>query len=290
MIKTIELSDKPAIEALRNRYNHTYASHAFNMLYAWKDLVGNRLFIEDDIFSLNYTAKGENAWMFPVGSDSAKKAFIEKNMNSKDFLLCYMRDEDADFLDQYFPDKFFFETMPEDSEYVYNVANHISLAGNIYRTFRYHVNSATRRFPNLRIKELSEETKADALAVINGWKPRGKDRGSLHIEGNEAEILPCKMWKELGYYGIIIYADDEPLGTALGYQLSDDICDFAIRKLCVDDRDLGYYIAWLFTKQAAKRNNTLINYEDDMNIVGLREFKQGLHPDIMNTVTEAYLL
>lgn len=288
MLKKIELEDKPIIEDIRKRYGHIFASHSFNMLFVWKDIVGDELYLSNDMFSLKYTAKGKNAWMFPVGNDEEKEAFIREHLSEKNFRLCYMRNEDVQFLQKRFPGSFKYISKPEDSEYVYEVMKHIELPGKTYRNFRYRVNAAKRRYPDLRVEEINDGNIQDVKQIIMDWKPRGRDRGTLHTEGNEADIIPCDMWKELGYYGIVIYIENKPVATALGYQLNEDGCDFAIRKLCIDDRDLGYYTAWLFTLRAKEQGSIYINYEDDLDIRGLREFKQGLHPDHMNNVTEAH--
>ena len=288
MIKRIEIADKAVVEDIRRRYNHIYASHSFNMMFAWKDIVGDELYLEEDMYSLHYTAKGDNAWMFPVGDDANKESFIREHINDTGLRLCYMRDEDVCFLRKRFPDRFEYISMPDDSEYVYEVAKHVQLSGKLYKNFRHRVNAAKREHPQLRIEDISDDNISDAKQVIMEWRPRGKDRGALHLEGNEAEIIPCDMWKELDYYGIVIYLNDRPIATALGYQLSDDVCDLAIRKTIIDDCNLGYYTGWLFTIRAQERGSVYINYEDDLGITGLRQFKTELHPDYMNNVTEAY--
>lgn len=287
MIRKIDIADKAQIEDIRKRYKHTYSSHAFNVLYCWKDVVGDELFMEDDIFSLRYTAKGENTWLFPVGSEAKKIEFIESHLTESGFALCYLRDEDAEFLKTHFAGRFECRPVFGDAEYVYDVDKQIALPGRKYKKLRYMIQLAQRKNPDIKCVDITEDNLDDAKRVVCSWTPKEEEGGSLQIAGNEADVITLENFAELDIYGILMYKGDEPVGCALGFGLTDDTCDFMIKKLCIDDPVLGYYLGWMFTKKAAQMGSLYINYEDDLDIPGLREYKLILHPDIMNYVFEA---
>lgn len=287
MLKEIELSDRELIEKIRKKYGHTHSSHAFNTLYIWRNIIGKQLYIEDDVYSLRYTAKGENSWIFPCGSDDEKYNFIISHLGQSDFRLCYMRAEDELFLLENFKDKFTILDNRDDFEYLYERKKHIDLAGKDYKIFRKKV-SHVEHLHDIRIEEIDDSNLEIVVELILSWEGNEGGSGVLKTYGNEMDIEPLRLRKELGYQGILMYVDGKAYGTAIGFSLSDNEWDFAICKSAYKDKDLGYYLHRAFI-ETRDGNCTYINMEDDLGLEGLRTFKTALKPDKFYQVSEAFI-
>lgn len=287
MYKKITLADKEKIESIRKKYNHVTCSHSFVVLYTWRKIIGDELYIDDDIFSLRYLPKGKNTWLFPCGSDEKKREFILEHMNEDDFSLCYAGERDIQFLYKEFPGIFVPKYNEDDCEYIYEKKNQEDMVGKRYEELRRKL-SLSKRLHTIRLEDITDENIKDVERIVEHRFEDSSPRGVLKTFGNEIDSEALKERKELGLSGFIMYVDDDIYGAALGFQLSEDTWDNLIIKSVYRDPNLGYYFYHSFMVNSPS-NCSYVNEEDDLGIEGLREFKKRLKPDRMNEMYDISL-
>ena len=278
---TLDCAD--SVERLRKKYKHLLSSHAFVSLYLWREQMALSLYLEEDLFAVRYGIGGENAWFFPCGSEAAVMQFIEKIKKEPQAKLCYMRKEDAQWLDANFLGKWHIRRAPECDEYLYDKKGHAQLAGKTYANMRTQVHKVEREYEPLT-RPLDETTRQDALFVIEGWSHGTHRFGSCSLRDDEVDREAVCLQKKLGILGIVLYLSGKPAAVTAGFSLGNGIFDVAIAKSNVTTQGVSYY---------AKRELFLrcgcpvINMEEDLGITGLRRMKQGLKPCAMNEIWEA---
>lgn len=281
----LSLSDAAQIEAVRYHYDHRSSSHAFNTLYIWRRFVGAQLYLEDDLFTLQYIAKGANTWLFPCGDSDAAFRFISAHLAEPDFSLCYLREQDVQWLENHFPGLFVISPSAGDNEYIVSRQGHIACAGKRYEKLRNKIHRAERDH-TITIKPLNDENVGEALEIIRLWRGSRTAGGVLEMYGDEEDTEPLMKREQLGIRGILMYADGAPFGVAAGYMLSDDTFDLFLAKECVKDPCLGYYMRRELMRLLPE-NVRFVNLEDDLEIEGLRVMKKQMLPEKINEMWTA---
>lgn len=280
---TLDCAD--LVEGLRKKYQHMLSSHAFDSLYLWREQMALSLYLEEELFSVQYGIGGENAWFFPCGDETAIVQFVEKIKKRPQARLCYMRRKDAQWLDKKFPGEWHIKRAPECDEYLYDEKGHAQLVGKTYANMRTQVHKVEREYEPF-VRMLDETTRPDALFVIEGWS-HGKHRfGSCTLRDDTVDKEAVCLQKELGILGIVLYLAGKPVAVTAGFPLGNGVFDMAIAKSNVTTQGVSYYAKReLFLRCGCR----IINMEEDLGILGLRQMKQGLKPCAMNEIWEASL-
>ena len=137
--RPIQLEDRPIIDEIRAKTGHTLSAHAFTSLYLWQNALKLSVCLEGDAFFIRFLLRGENAWFYPCGSEEAQIRFLQMGLECQDFSLHYVRQEDMDFIQKQFPDRFRFEEAWGDSEYICDRMAQIEMQGGAYRNLRAKV-------------------------------------------------------------------------------------------------------------------------------------------------------
>lgn len=283
MQKRIELSDCEAVERIRRKYGKQNNSHSFNALFVWRDILGDTLFLDEDTYSLNYTAKGENTWLFPVGSLEGKRKFIDEKLGLCDFSLCFLNREDVLFLEAQYPDVFLITHDEKDDEYLYDLKDHFELESATYYSTRKKVNRAKREHDVL-LEPITKENLCHVKDIISLWKQRNPSEGELSGFGREIENITLNLLDELKYEGYLMYVDQKPYGFKLGYALSDTVFDSAIENTILSDSNMSVYMFVLICEALYQKGYTVMNLEEDAGIEGLKTYKESLKPNEMLTM------
>lgn len=269
----ITLAHRGRIERLRAACGHTLSSHAFNSLFLWQSYMGLSLYLEEKLFCVRYGKRGDNTWFFPCGEREAARAFIVRHMDEKDFSLCYLRPEDAEWLADCFPNRWELYRTPEDDEYLYESEKHMHLSGRAYQRFRTQINKVEREDAP-RSEWVCHHNEEDAIRVIREWSRRHEVEDE-RLMGNEIDETAIAMWRRLGIQARILYLREKPAAVTAGFYLDDSTFDIAVEKTAVPMQGVAYY---------ARRDLILaascewINHEEDLGIPGLRKMKEGMLP------------
>lgn len=276
----IQLQHKKIIEEIRYTYNNKFSSHAFNSIYLWRHIIGNRLVLLEDMFTVRCKRYDENTWFFPCGSDESKIEFIKTKLKEPRFRMEYAAESDVAWTKEHFPDTFDIIEEPDSDEYVCDIKEHIRLEGSRYHDHRKRVNKLNSEH-SFRIEAIDDNNIELAVKISDGWSGKLEEAGVLNTKGNEVDVEAFNKYKELSITGIIVYMDENPVFVIAGYPLGEDTYDLMISKECVRVRGLDFFAIREFEKTLDKKY-IYLNCEEDLGIEGLKECKNQLRPVFMN--------
>ncbi len=279
---TIKLVDKDRIDNLRRSYGHTLSSHAFSSLYLWKDIMKLKVYLSDKLFCVKCEQENTNEYFFPCGAEEEKQFFISKLLDKEKLSFRYLRDEDREFLEKYFPGRFHFVSTRDDWEYIYDKEEQVRLKGSSFKHLRSKVHRGEQSY-QWTITKLSKKTIPLAAEVAGKWHTEIKhSRGSIDIS---ATLNALKFFKELQLSGILMLDGDKPLAFALGTAITEDTFDLHISKTLEDDIDC--YLKWELFRRLPE-NIRYINREEDLGITGLRLHKTQMKPVRFNELWKGW--
>lgn len=186
-------------------------------------------------------------------------------------------------LKQEFPNhKFEIEPQRDEYDYVYSIARLASLEGPDYRKFRRSLsNFDTKNVLNPKLKLINHDDELALGQILNltkYWRSlRSREfsdaaaeyyaiRRALHF----AKYLPIDIWG--------LFERD----LILGFVMTEDIGETTVlhfEKANTALPGLGSLLKHEVFKELHKRDQKLLNYEQDLGIQGLREAKLSLKPD-----------
>ena len=276
MIETqpITLAQKELVESLRRRYGHTSSSHAFASLLVWQEDMKLSIHLEEDLFAVRCGLRGENAWFFPCGGSQAVKDFLQRTLEKEHARLCYLREEDAVFLERSFPGRFQIALRQGDCEYLYDRASQESLEGGKFLQMRKDVHRIERQHA-LKCVPITPENLETARAVCQAWNWVSASSEGLRDEWACMRLLD--NWTGLGASGVLVYVDGEPCSVSAGYPLTEDVFDISVSKQTERLTGLPVYSRRALI-QSLPPEVTLLNAEEDLDLEGLRYMKQRMHP------------
>lgn len=281
--RSITLDEKPRIHALRQKYGHALSSHAFASLYLWRKEMGLSILLRPEMFTVRCAWKGPNAWFFPCGSNQETAAFLEKGRERPGFRLCYMRKQDAAWLEKNFPGQWALRRTPEADEYLYDVAGHLALAGGGYANMRTQVHKVEREYrPAIRM--LGEDTLADALEILRRWKRSRRWPEGCGLQDDQVDEEALLLRRQLDITGIVLYLDEKPTAVAAGFPLTPGVFDVAVAKSASTAQGVSYYVK---REMFRLSGCTTVNLEEDLGMPGLRRMKQGMNPWAIHEIWEA---
>ena len=134
MIETqsIELSQRTAIDHIREVCGHPSESHSFASLFLWQRDMGLTIGLAEDAYIVRCASRSPNCWYFPCGDRRQVTDWIQELLARPEPLeLIYLLEEDARFLEARFPGEFRIEPSDGDSEYLYDRSTYLAiLRGN----------------------------------------------------------------------------------------------------------------------------------------------------------------
>lgn len=274
--KTINLSMHEDIENIRIRNGGIASPFSFVSLYAWRDIIGAEIFLEDNIYSLKFEDGNDNSWIFPCGGKSEKKAFLDECLKNGNVNLYYVRSEDKEFLKENYPGRFEIERRDDFDEYIYNTSEQIELKGNRFHRFRNRINNLLNE-NSLSTKLLDDSNIDDATKVIKQWALDKYEVGNLNTRGDEIDEDVLRKWKELSLSGVVIYSGERAIAVAAGYYLSEDMYDVLLCKASERLKGIHLYCRRELIRTLSDKC-TKVDLEDDMGLNGLRTMKEEMHP------------
>lgn len=283
----IEFKHKEKIEAIRLNAGVSTNAMSFYSCYIWKEIFGHKLYISNDMYAVTYKLKGENAWYFPVGREQAKKAFLDELICTDNLSLHKFNDDDKQFLEKYYPDRFLITECPEDSEYIYNINDVCIMTGSKYSKLRQKYKPLIKKY-NFSIEQLRKENIHKSVAVIEEWSADKTAKGLANTVGDEIDLHVLEKYDLLDLEGILVKIGNEAYAIAAGYKLTEDTFDLAICKARSSIKYMGYAAFVEMMKYLADRY-TYMNLEEDMGITGLHIMKENMGPIKRNRLWKAVI-
>lgn len=272
----IELDQEKIITDIYDTYGYGDSAHAFKTLYIWADDLSLSLYHTTGMYAARVDDE-ENTWMFPVGNEAEKRAFIEEVLSRGNLVFKYMTKWDTFFLQQYFPGKFRADPAPDDSEYIYDRNTIENLPGGSFSRKRDYVRQLIRDH-DMETKYLSADIIDDVRQISVAWA-RSKENHIDVLDKCANEIILTE-YEALNISGIVLYMDDAPCAAVLGYRLNDNTVDCCTQKTDCYLHGLQYYMRQEFSRMQPEEVE-FFNWEEDLGIQGLRTAKQYMHPHSM---------
>lgn len=283
----ITFSHKERIEDIRHRNGHVLSSHAFPSLWLWRKQMGLRLYLEEELFSVKAEKYGKNTWFFPCGSEERKRAFIRSHQEEEEFALCYLGEEDVQFLERHFGAVFEISPAPDAAEYIYDRKEMENIAGGRYSNMRKQIHKLLKSY-QMRVEKIDSHNLEYAMKLLRGGSVPVHKPGYhfLRDEGLAEEALQHR--DILGLFGVLIYLDGEPKSFAMGFGLTPDTVDGCIERHGGEISGISYLTQREFFLSTPKQYR-FMNGEEDMGLPGLRIMKHHMAPARKNEIWEARL-
>lgn len=262
--RPVQLEDRSAVEAIRARAGHQISAHAFTSLFLWQKVMGLSICLREDAFFVRFEQRGENAWFYPCGSEEEQVRFLRWGLKTPDFSLHYIRQEDVEFVQEYFPGKFRFEEARGDSEYICDRQAQVEMPGGAYRNLRAKVRKARERH-NWQIQRISTENLEAAKKVVHDWEKLREKTGD-----GDAALIGLEKFEELGLQGIMMGTEAGPQAIAYGAVIAPDVFDFHVEKTLMPS--IVNYVKWELYQRLPDQIRW-INLEEDLNLPGLKNNK-----------------
>ena len=282
--KAIELAHRASVDEIRQRHGHTLSSHSFVSLFLWRTEMGLSLFLDGRFFVVKCLWKGRNSYLFPCGDPGMSAGFIGAHVSEPDFKLCYMRDEDVDFLAREFPGKFL--TMPDrdSAEYLYDRAEQTGMRGSRYSSLRRQVRRLEREH-ELDMEPLTRENIARARGLVADWRAVHPGIFGIGLDDAEVSLEALELREELGLSGVLVRVDGVDGAVLAGGFISCDTFDLCLAKTAFRLPGFDFYTKLVLYGQLPEECR-FINREEDLGIEGLRANKLGMHPCALTRIWE----
>ena len=263
----ITLEQMERVEAIRSGSGNTLYAYTFASLFAWQETERYRITISEDAFLVKHGARGEDAYLFPCGSESGKKRLINALLLRGTPAFSYVSDEDKLFLESAYPDRFVFAACRDDYPYLYDKDAQIAMAGKDFKNLRHQVHLGRAAASEWTVEPLTADNIERALRINRKWAV-GRINGDLAdtaaAETALRNFTPLRLW------GLLFQADGEDVAYAAGCFVTPEIFDVCFCKVL--DKRCDCYIKWALYRALPPKVKT-VDSEEDMGIAGLRTHK-----------------
>lgn len=175
--KEIELKDKEWVDQLLSYSDYRATEFNFTVLFIWKEVFCTRIGRYKDFLVVRFCPQESIGpkyarYLFPVGKGDYKEV-LEVMMADAlaldaEFTLVSVLEEQKQILENFYPDKFQFESARNSFDYVYLAQNLITLKGKKYQSKRNFV-SRFKANANWSYEEITPDNTAECLAMSKEW-------------------------------------------------------------------------------------------------------------------------
>lgn len=165
----------------------------------------------------------------------------------------------------------------ERSDYVYDIGEYLDLEGGKNARKRRDLNKIKSEYDDICVKTIQDfqAEKGTILSVMDKWC-EGYDC-DLCQYGCERKIIEKILNSDLinKLYGAVLYIENRPEMFAIA-QIINDTCYLYFKKSVGRIQGLFYYFEYEFLLPL--KDLRYVNFEEDMGLPGLREYKRRRHP------------
>lgn len=284
LFKKPELDDRLWVNEIIKNKNVINCDAPFGTTYIWKDEYGTIICHFNNFYLVAYTFdEGYIYFDYPIGDGDIKEAV--------DFMIAYAEekglkysisasgDEQFETLRKILPAEFKEHSMRDNAEYIYLSEKLAYLRGRKYHSKRNHFSSFEKSY-NYTIEPLGENNFKDALKVNDAWCiERGGHNGTGNISECCAIRTAFKYFDELGFSGMLLRVNGEPVAMTMGEEINKD-CYVVHFEKAINGVN-GAYTAINKLFSSTLTDYKYINREEDMGIEGLRKAKLSYKPEIL---------
>lgn len=285
--KTIELSDKKAIDACLVGNTYQSCDFCFANLYAWNckfqtlfDIVGETLFIQFK------DADEKIYYMMPIGKMPLEKAIETIVLDAETRKIAFQMKGVSSVMwaeiQRVMPGKFQFVHDRNNDEYIYLSEKLAKLSGKKLQSKRNHINRFKAENPDWSFSPITDLSEVqECIQMLEQWEENNADRGDKTLQYDEiATKRMLENYEALQLCGGYIRANGKIVAFSIGESVNEDTFVVHIEKAYSEVN--GAYA--IINQQVAEHCGsmfTYINREEDMGIENLRKAKLSYQPDIL---------
>ena len=291
--KPVTLEHKDLIEKYYTQKNRFICDYSPVDIIIWAHNYRTKI-CEEDGFLFMVAGDGNIEYFMPpisIGDNGDFKVAVEKlivhaESNGDKCVIINLDEELREKLETAFPNRFKYDEMRDNGDYVYDAQSLITLKGKKLHGKRNHINKFLKEYDGRwEYEELTENNIHDFFDYQIGWSENDNQFfGELC-----ASSTALRNFKYLGIKGGLIRLDGKIIAITLGSQPFDDMYIIHIEKA---DYDIpGSY--QMINQQFAMRNCQNVKYidrEEDLGIEGLRKSKLSYYPEFITKIYSGTLI
>lgn len=286
--QTIQLSDKPAIDAYLADNSYRSSDLCFTNLYCWKEKFHTEFATQDGWLFIRFKDKtARNSYLKPIGNGNLAEAIhaLEEDCATRDciFQLRGLTRQMCAEVEAAMPEKFTYNLNRSVSDYLYTSEKLIQLSGKKLQSKRNHINrfKAENQWEYHSLTGNPEALEA-CKKMLAEWMEAGnrEERDPSLVFDDIATNTMLDNFEYFGLRGGMICADGKLVAFSLGSPLTSDTFDVHVEKALPDIHGAYTIINQQFIEHEASEF-TYINREEDMGLESLRKAKLSYQPDIL---------
>ncbi len=279
----ISLSQKERIESIRRSFGNTLYVYTFASLFAWQADEQYAISFGNDAFIIKNGAEGENAYLFPCGSDNGKKELIDSLLSYEQPVFYSLTDEDKQFLEAEYPHRFAFAECREEFPYLYDKDAQIQLSGKAYKSLRHQINIGRAAAKEWSVEPLTNDNVIRALSLNEQWADNNDIDSLADIMAAQTAL---RHFSQLSLWGLLFQADGKDIAYVAGGFITPEIFDISFCKVL--DKRCDCYIKWALYC-ALPQQTKIVNSEEDLGLEGLRRHKLLRQPKELTRIWKGSL-
>lgn len=234
----------------------------------------------------------EIMYCFPLGEGDRKAALdfiIEDALKEEKICTLFaVNEENKEFLDREYGDRFEITSDRDGMDYIYNTDDLINLKGKKYQPKRNHISFFEKTY-NWTYESMNGENVFDCVEMSKNWLYQSAHEDKTDLE-NELKIIRrvAENFDALEYKGGIIRIDGEVIAYAMGEELTADSFCVHFEKAYPGIRGAYPIINREFVKNELS-SYAYIDREDDVGSENLRKAKLSYYPAFLIEEYEARL-
>lgn len=284
--KMITLEDKEFFEAYYEYEQSSSCEAVFANNVLWAPFYDVEYAIVEGL--LVFLSKKD---MYSVSMPMAKDQQTQENMQAailrletyfeevgQPFHMHSVTKDQYELLEGIFPGRYTIEYERDEADYVYEVAQMISLKGKNFHGKRNHINKFKENYPAWSYETLSDENLEECLQMAEEWKQRNMcgEKGEKHDEFCVTRRA-LKNYQALGLTGGVLRDGKRVVAFTLGEELNHNMFVVHIEKAFADVQGAYPMINQQFLIHEASTYQ-YVNREDDAGVEGLRKAKLSYYP------------
>ncbi|MBQ3866336.1 MAG: DUF2156 domain-containing protein [Clostridia bacterium] len=255
------------LEAIRAASGSTLYVYSFVSLFVWQEHEKYAVCLTEDAFLVRHGIRGDNAYLFPCGSERGKKRLIDALLKAGRPTFYFVGDGDKAFLENEYPGTFVFDDCRDDYPYLYDKNEQIALPGKEFKNLRHQIHLGRAAAEEWSSEPLTAENADRAREITRKWA-EGRDSGDpTDVPAIEAAL---DSFGSLKLWGVLFRADGEDVAYVLGTFVTPEIFDICFCKVL--DGRCDCFIKREFYLALPDEVRT-VDSEEDMGIEGLRKHK-----------------
>lgn len=250
---------------------------SFVILWAWQDYFGYEMCRDGDLIWLRQT-KPDLKWLAPAGNwhrDDWEELLLSHVGRQAEFVA--VPKTVVEIWKQQLGSKITAEADRDAFEYLYDVQELATLAGNRHMKRRNRVNKFRRKY-SANYLSLTPEMTEEVKALQGTWLQEEGDKVSEILAAEvQSSLRVLDHWQEFGLFGGVIELDGRFIAYELAEEVTPDVVMVHYEKGLPEFSEVYQVINKDFLANDAIKYK-IVNREEDMGDPGLRQAKMAYLP------------